>query len=293
MLVTIDKSALSVEQKGYPLIDNLGGFVEEVAKANPLFSYACDPTCVYKIWDRELDNGSGGKGMYRHIINRVKVYQDGEHLGGLMVTERYRRSVGMELVYGVESFRISKERGRHDATFTKDIKIALRTVKKMMVVRGSQELFNHIYSSVSQKMVDHRNTMRNSVRYALDIQSEAMNYARAAYDAHKQGKATVEMPVKLASVRDYDKYLATCAELDVIANMCDKFSNKEGVPVKVLPDGKILCANLLDGSVMRYASFDELPENMKNAMAMFKVINELEPYDHLGIKLSDGFFFLV
>jgi hypothetical protein len=62
---------------------------------------------------------------------RVKVYQDGEHLGALHSTTRYSRDVGNEKVYGIESFRIRKERGNSDDTaYSKDMKVALRTVKK-------------------------------------------------------------------------------------------------------------------------------------------------------------------
>jgi hypothetical protein len=292
MPVTINKEAMTAEQRAYPLRPNLAEFVVEVANANPLLEFMCDSHCTTKDWNNKKDNGNGGTGAYDHFTYKVKVLQDGEEVGALSTSTRYRRSVGAEMVYGVESFRIRKERGRDDTTYSKDLKVALRTAKKTLVARATDEMFNHVYAQVKNNLDTLWSSVRNGVRYAIDMSDEAMAYAQAAYSAHKQGKTTVEMPVKLKSVRDYDEYLRRCEQLDCVGNLHANFTNREGYAIKVLEDGKIVSVNLEDNTVVKYQDIDSLPSDMANKFVMFKVINAHEPYEHLGVKFDNGFFFI-
>lgn len=292
MLVTINKEALTAEQRAYPMRENLAELVAEVARTNPLLEFMCDAGCTTKDWNNKKDNGSGGQGGYEHYTYKVKVLQDGEELGALTVSTRYRRSVGAELVYGIESFRISKERGRGDTTYSKDLKVALRTAKKTLMARATDEMFNHVYAQVKHNLDNLLATMRNGVRYSVDLNDEAMAYAQAAYSAHKQGKTTVEMPVKLKSVRDYDEYLRRCEQLDCVNKLTDDFKARNGYAIKVLEDGKIVCVHLDSNTVVKYQDIDNMPSDIANKFVMFKVINAQEPYDHIGVKFDGGFFFI-
>jgi len=292
MSVTINKEAMTAEQKAYPMRENLAELVTEVSRMNPLLDFMCDTHCTTKDWNNKADNGSGGHGAYEHYVYKVKVLQDGEELGGLTVSTRYRRSVGAELVYGIESFRISKERGRGDTTYSKDLKVALGTAKKTLVARATDEMFNHVYAQVKHNLDSLLSSVRNGVRYAIDMNDEAMAYAQAAYSAHKQGKTTVEMPVKLKSVRDYDEYLRRCEQMDCVNKLHTNFKDRNGYAIKVLEDGKIVSVNLEDNTVVKYQDIDSLPSDMANKFVMFKVINAHEPYEHLGVKFDNGFFFI-
>lgn len=292
MPVTINKEAMTAEQRTYPWRVDLAEFIIEVARMNPLLEFMCDPHCVTRDWNNKKDNGNGGTGAYEHFTYKVKVLQDGEELGALSTSTRYRRSVGAERVYGVESFRISRERGRGDITYSKDLKVALRTAKKALVARATDEMFNHVYAQVKHNLDNLWSSMRNGVRYAIDMSEEAMVYAQAAYSAHKEGKTTVELPVKLKSVRDYDDYLRRCEQLSCVGKLHASFANREGYAVKVLEDGKIVVVHLEDNRVVKYQDIDSLPSDMANKFVMFKVISDQEPYEHLGVKFEHGFFFI-
>lgn len=285
MVVAINKEQLSVEQRGYPFRENLSELVVAVANANPLLEFVCDSNCTAKDWNRE-------SGAYDNYIYKVRVLQDGEELGAVSTNTRYRRSVGAELVYGIESFRISKERGRSDTTYTKDIKVALRTAKKTFVPRATDELYNHIFNAVKQNLHSLHGSLRNAVRYSIDTSEESLRYAEAAYMAHKAGKTVVEMPVKLKSVRDYDEYLRRCEQFECVNSLWDSFQAREGYAVKVLDDGKIVCVRIEDSVVVKYADIESMPSDMANKFVMFKVINENEPYTHIGVKFDKQFFFI-
>jgi hypothetical protein len=244
-------------------------------------------------WDREKKLPDGGTGGYDHYVYRVKVYQDGEELGALRTDTRYRRSIGSELVYGIESFRIRKERGNMNLTQSKDLKVVLRTAKKAFVARANEELYTHIYNQVRHGLDSFTSSLRNAVRYALDPSQEAMSYAEAAYKAHLEGKTTVELPVKLKSVSNYEEYLRRCSEYNCASYLMKSFTDKSGYAVKVLDDAQITVINLESDTVMKYKSFDELPAEFANKFAMFKVIKEQEPYDHIGVALGDKFYYVV
>lgn len=292
MPVTINKEAMTAEQRAYPLRPNLAEFVVEVARMNPLLEFMCDTHCVTRDWNNKKDNGNGGTGAYDHLTYKVKVLQDGEEVGALSTSTRYRRSIGAEMVYGVESFRIRKERGRDDTTYSKDLKVALRTAKKALVARATDEMFTHVVAQVKHNLDNLWSSVRNGVRYAIDMSDEAMVYAQAAYKAHKEGKSVVELPVKLKSVRDYDEYLRRCEQLDCVGKLHASFANHEGYAVKVLEDGKIVSVNLETHVVDKYQDIDSLPSDMANKFVMFKVINDQEPYEHLGVKFEHGFFYI-
>ena len=244
-------------------------------------------TCALPIYS------NGGSGAYEELIYKVKAYQDGELVGALQSNSRYRRSIGSEEVYGVESFRINKERGANDTTYTKDLKVALRTAKKVLVARANDELFTHVYNQVRHKLQSFEHDMRNAVRYSVDVTAEAMAYAEAAYTAHLEGKTTVELPVKLKSINNYDEYLKRCSEYQVVKQMHDNFAKSAGYAVKLLDDNQLVVIDLAKNTVVKYKSFDTLPSEVSSKFAMFKVLQSREPYEHIGVDLDDKFYYVV
>lgn len=292
MLVTVDKSALNAEQREYPWRDGLMEIVTEVATVRPLFDFMLDTECITRDWNRDKKLPNGGTGGYDEKIYRVKVLQDGEALGALHSTTRYNRAVGSELVYGIESFRINKERGNSNTTYTKDMKVALRAVKRCMVGRANEELITHIKHNVRTSMQEVHNNCSSSVRYTMNTHAEAMNYILKAYEAHTQGKTEVVMPIKPMSISDLDEHHRRMEQLMHITKLNMMFEDKVGHCIHVQPDERIVCHSLAEGSVNKYASIDELPKGVADKFAMFKLIAENEPYSHLGVKLKDNFFYI-
>lgn len=293
MIANIDKTELSVEQRGYPYRQKLEELVEAVATVNPLLTFKCDANCVTRDWERDVPNpNNGALGSYVHYIYKVKVFQDGEELGALLVNSRYRRNVGCEMVYGIESFRIHKERGRDDTTFTKDLKVALRTAKKALVGRETQEIFTHIYNQLSTELQQMAARDNSAVRYSIDISEEVMVYARAAYQACLEGKDTVEMPVKLSTVKNHEEYLNKCEMASVSNQLASAFKRSEGYPAKVLEDGQIITLDLEHNKVVKYKSIEEMPTAMANKFAMFKVLGNDEAHLNIGVKFHNGFFYI-
>jgi hypothetical protein len=284
-MVHIDKKELTAEQRTLEFREGLAELVLEVAKVRPLFDFVLDKDCITKDWEKD-------KGGYVEKIYRVKVYQDGENLGALHSTTRYARDVGSEQVYGIESFRINKERGNSNTTYSKDMKVALRAVKKNMVARANGELIAHIKTNVYVGLKDLYNTAMGTLRYSINMQQEAMNYALKAYEAHLEGATELTMPVKLSSVNDLDEHHRRMEKLMSLTKLSMMYESKLGYCIHVQPDEKIVCYSLAEDVVHKHASIDELPKDVAEKFAMFKIIPENDAYEHLGVKLKDNMFFI-
>lgn len=292
MITTVDNSELTAEQRTYEYREGLENLVDKVANALPLLDFKLDKDCIAKDWNRNKPDGSGGTGAYDHHIYRVKVFQDGELLGALESSTRYNREVGRELVYGIESFRISKERGKANVTYTKDMKVALRTAKKTLVARESTELKDFLVGNVGSKLRELTNSNLGMVRYGLETYAEAMNYVMKAYDAHLEGKTEVMMPVKLTTVSDMDNHYTKMERFTHTKKLLDEWEINLGYAIKVQQDGTIVMYSLAKDQVRKFQSFDDLPTDVASKLAMFKVLEQAEAYSHLGAKLSDDFFYI-
>lgn len=289
MLATIDMSELNAEERAYPLRGNLENFIDMVSMANPIYEFRADKKCLSNDWLRN----EGGESVYAKHIYKVRVFDDGELLGALECGTRYRGSLGKEDVYGVESFRISKSRGHQNKTATKDLKVALRTVKKMLVSRASDELIQHVDYNVSQSLNNLHGQALNQVRYGVNIHEEINNLIGKAYQAHLDGKTTFEMPVKLNSLTDMDEHYRRCERARHLIILNQMRVDNEGYGIQVLPDGKVVCLSYgTEKTVKKYASFDDLPSNVSEKLAMFKILNVGEAYSHLGASFENNFFFI-
>ena len=292
-MVNIDKKALTAEQRTLEFREGLAVLVLEVAKVRPLFDFVLDKDCLTKDWNRDKAMPNGGTGGYDEKVYRVKVYQDGEQLGALHTTTRYARNAGNELVYGVESFRINKERGNSNTTYSKDMKVTLRSVKKSMVARANNELIHHIKNNVGTGLHELYHMAMGAVRYSVNIQQEALNYTMKAYEAHLKGATEVAMPVKLASVNDLDEHHRRMEKVMSLTKLSMMYESKTGYCLHVQPDEKIVCYSLVEDTVHKHASIDELPKDVAEKFAMFKILPENDAYEHLGVKLKDNMFFIV
>lgn len=292
MITTVDNSELTAEQRTYEYREGLENLVDKVANALPLLDFKLDKDCIAKDWNRNKPDGSGGTGAYDHHIYRVKVFQDGELLGALESSTRYNREVGRELVYGIESFRISKERGKANVTYTKDMKVALRTAKKALVARESTELKDFLFGNVGVKLRELTNSNLGVVRYGLETYSEAMNYVMKAYDAHLEGKTEVVMPVKLSTVSDIEAHYTKMEKYTHTQKLLDAWCNNLGHAIKVQQDGTMVMFSLAKDQVRKFQAFDELPTDIASKLAMFKILGEGEAYSHLGAKFDNSFFYI-
>ena len=119
-----------------------------------------------------------------------------------------------------------------------------------------------------------------------------MVYAMSAYEAHKQGKTEVTLPIKLQSVRNTEEHYSHIAKFQHIRMLLDYFNNRAGYCIHVQADGKIVMYDMAKDEVHKYAEIDAMPAEVANKFVMFKVLEEGDAYSHIGVKLDSGFSFV-
>jgi hypothetical protein len=286
-MINIDRSKLNAEVRNLPINPKLEGFVLKVALAKPLCEFSFGEHAVRTSYDYTTTPTTQTKELYR-----VEVYQDGEKLGGLFIGERYSNGMKEE-VYGVESFRIQKERGRSDATQTKDIKVALRNAKKSFVSRADDELRDLIKNQVTQNLKHLWDMARNSVTYTMDTTAEAFNVAMLSHHARKRGDATFTAPAMPSTVKRNKEHEASCEEFVTASFLNEQLKSGHGYGIATYINGSIAMLNFADMGVNKFKSVELLPLDIQSKLAMFKVIKENEPYTHLGCKLQGDMYYIV
>ena len=286
-MITIDRSKLNAEIRNLPINAKLEEFAIKVSLAKPLCEFSFGEHSKRTIYDYTKTPTEKRDELYR-----IEVRQDGELLGGIFIGERYTNGTKDE-VYGVESFRIQKERGRTDATQTKDIKVALRNAKKSFVSRADDELRDLIKQTVTNQLNSMGNSYRNSIVYTMDQSTEALNTAMLAYEARKKGEPTYtapSMPISVKRTKEHDK---NCEDYIACSFLNEQLKAGHGYGVSIYSNGSLAVLNFADQAINKFKSLELLPLDMQSKLAMFKVIKEGEPYAHLGCKLQNEMYYIV
>jgi hypothetical protein len=286
-MITIDRSKLNAEVRSLPINPKLEEFAIKVSLAKPLCEFSFSEHAVRTNYDYSTTPTTKFTELYR-----LEVHQDGERLGGLFIGERYVEGKREE-VYGVESFRIQKERGRCDATQTKDIKVAMRNAKKSFVSRADDELRELIKNQVTQMLNGLWQTARNSVTYTMDTTAEAFAVAMLSHEARKRGDSTYTAPAMPSTVKRSKEHEASCEEFVTAGFLNAQLKAGHGYGISVYTNGSLAVLNFADMGISKFKSVELLPLDIQSKLAMFKVIKENEAYTHLGCKFQGDMYYIV
>ena len=211
----------------------------------------------------------------------------------MSIKREYRSGANID-VYGVGSFRIDKSRGRGDETTTKDLKVALRNVKKFMVGRDYTEIANLIKNTVASGINSILSHGRSRIQWGIDNNKLALTYALLSYDARKCGADKVVLPIDpkdfVRNTKDNDAEIERYLEAQALGDMID---NKQGYGLSVYSTGSCALYDFATDSVRRYKSIDELPDNIQTKLAMFKLIPHDEPPAQFGCKFQQEMYYIV
>jgi hypothetical protein len=287
-MIHIDKTNLKQKHKDADMHPNLSAYVTEVSLIKPTCDFFVNDDCVHNVW-RKLDSGETED--YKQIY-RVSVREDGENIGFLSIVREYRGGSNLD-VYGVGSFRINKSRGQNDLTTTKHLKVALRNVKKLMVGRDYTELADLIKDSVSNSIHSFVYQAKNQVKWGVDQEELAVDYALLAYHATNQGFDTVILPAnekKYIRRKDLDKDIAKYLEVQTLHTM---IADKKGYGVQTFSNGSYAVYNFSNNSIKRYKTTEELPSDIMIRLPMFKVMQMEEVNAAFGCMVKADMYFIV
>lgn len=288
-MIVVDREKLKAEWRHtVQYMPNLEEFLQKVAMAKPLCSFAVSDKCVVSNHYRDEE----GNPKVRHEIYSIKVYENGEKIGEIGVTDRYRNHSN-EKVYFVSSFRIVKFRGGRNTTTSADIKVALRAVKQSFSARADDELKNQIRNQIDENINSQHNQGENTIRWDFDQNSELAFYAMEAYKARQRGDKYTTMPVRPVSIQNLDDHNKKCERFEHTSAIFHMVKAKLGYGIKTNPMGGLIVYDFSTNSITRYASFSNLPDNIQNKYVMFKVLAYNEPITTIGCKFSDEYCYVV
>lgn len=290
MITQIDTSKIDAKNKSLPFRLELGQFVDDVALVKPRAKFAIDNDCVATDY---VINPATNQYDRVAVIYQVKVFEGGEQIGALSTFEEYRQGKRVP-TFGVESFRIQKSRGNYERTTSMHKKVAIRNAKKFLIARANDELADQISSMVRDRIKNIAGNYENQVAWSVSQANLATDYALASYHARKEGSGTVTLQANNAMYTNNTKHLDNCVATYLEAKaLRDELEAKRGYGVQAYTDNSYAIYNFNNGSVIKYENFDEIPQDISEKLAMFKLIQQNEPYSHLGMKILDHAFYIV
>ena len=289
-MIVVDRTKLRAEWRNLDYAKNLEEFLEKVAMVKPLAKFSVSDKCVRM--ERYNDKEDNNAIKTRHLITSIRVYENGEKLGSLSITERWRNG-SSEDAYGVESFRIHKYKGNRNMATTSDMKKAVSIAKKMFAPRQDIELVDLIRNQVTGFVKGGSDTLTNQLRWDFNIEGELSSYAMEAYKARRRGDSTCSMPAMPISIGNIANHDEKCERYEVAKHLQNIMNAKQGYGVKRNVDNSLVVYSYATDTVQRYESFNELPENIQQKYAMFKVLKEGEAIATIGCHYAEGFAFVV
>jgi hypothetical protein len=286
-MITINREKLNAEIRNLPINPKLEEFAIKVSLAKPLCEFSFGEHSKRTIYDYTKTPTEKHDELYR-----IEVRQDGELLGGIFIGERYNGGTKEE-VYGVESFRIQKERGNMNATQTKDIKVAMRNAKKSFVSRADDELRDLIKNGVTANLNHLWQMARNSVTYTMDTTAEAFAVAMLSHEARKRGDSTYTAPAMPSTVKRNKEHEVSCEEFVTAGFLNEQLKAGHGYGMSIYSNGSLAMLNFADMNISKFKSMELLPLDIQSKLAMFKVIKENEAYTHLGCKFQGDMYYIV
>jgi hypothetical protein len=281
-MVNLNKNNLAQKHKEAEMHPMLSQFVVEVSLIKPLFEFHVNDDCVGSYYDKD---------EVKAQINKVHVRQDGENLGYLSVSREYRNREPI-FVYGVGSFRVNKIRGR-DETQTKDLKVALRNVKKLLIGRDYTEIAELIKKTVSDEVQSLFNRRQHTLGYSISNSRLQTTFATLAYQAMLEGKDSITIPTMNKFIKDSKEFKERVAEYLEIEALQKMIEDKRGYGVSMYSNGSCAVYDFSNAGVRRFKSTDDLPDDIKNRLPMFKMMDMQEANALFGIKLQGDMYFIV
>jgi len=285
-MIVVDRSKVKAEWRQSPYKKGLEEFLMKVAMLKPLAKFAVSDKGI------ETKRQKVGEDIVTTTeVFRIKVYENGERLGSISIQGRWRNGQSEEC-YGVEGFRVSKSRGNRNMTTTTDLKKAVSVVKKVFTPRVDNELTELIKGNVTNHVRQLHSSVTNILRWDFNIEGEMAFYAMQAYHARKHGEDKCYMPAKPISIKDLVAHDKKCDDFEHINELKNMIDAKLGYGVKANADNSLVVYSYATDTLQRYASFDDLPENIKEKYAVFKVLKQGEAISHIGCMFTEGFAFV-
>ena len=185
--------------------------------------------------------------------------------------------------FRVSSRNIKKLRGDRYAKMTKHEKIAVKTILETCKKTPRDELYTNFVDATSHavSMLGYRARSKLG-----NLFSENEVYiAQYLLDVYRE--ETPIMPERISKLLSEEPAVNAIDFARIIKSLTTELVNKNGVIIKIEPDGGLLAAHLgQHPEVKRYKTTYELAVNYQEKLAMLKILEPDSAVEHVGIQLS-------
>lgn len=221
------------------------------------------------------------------FLRAVSVKQDSELLGTVFVDTTYSRRVDQRWQYGVSSWRIDKQRGDMNTTYSAKLDTAIRTVKKTFKPMDHSETYNKAITEIHSGFSDAVRNLMDPIRGLRFIKNAV---GLQAYAMAKAMGDPIESPDLLELERQLqsDSYKQSMGEYSLAKTVSHDKDCGHLHPVIAMGDNRYLFKN--DMAELVCLDFEQLPERMQNNVSVMHLMQDHEVVRDVGYRYNDTHF---
>lgn len=221
------------------------------------------------------------------FLRAVSVKQDSELLGTVFVDTTYNRRVDQRWHYGVSSWRIDKQRGDMNTTYSAKLDTAIRTVKKTFKPMDHSETYEKVIAVIYSGFTDAVRNLMDPIRGLRFIKSAV---GLQAYAMAKAMGEPIESPDLLELERQLqsDSYKQSMGEYSLAKTVSHDKDCGHLHPVIAMGDNRYLFKN--DMAELVCLDFEQLPERMQNNVSVMQLMQDNEIVRDVGYRYNDTHF---
>lgn len=221
------------------------------------------------------------------FLRAVSVKQDSELLGTVFVDTTYSRRVDQRWQYGVSSWRIDKQRGDMNTTYSAKLDTAIRTVKKTFKPMDHSETYEKVIAVIYSGFTDAVRNLMDPIRGLRFIKSAV---GLQAYAMAKAMGEPIESPDLLELERQLQSvsYRQSMGEYSLAKTVSHDKDCGHLHPVIAMGDNRYLFKN--DMAELVCLDFEQLPERMQNNVSVMQLMQDNEIVRDVGYRYNDTHF---
>ena len=233
---------------------------------------------TWKFKSKETLYGAGEKQLHRFYI-----YDADEELGSVWLENHWRDNA---LRFYFEDFRLRKQRQRGMASFSSQPDVAIKRILKAFHLKTPKERAGEAQSEVhkaTQELISSANWPLRRAKQA--VEESLFAYAVRNWDAVKQHLGANANAVDLPGLYKLG---------EEHTRLSNAMSNNLGCNVRIESNGTYLVSRLeLDTYSTNSYTDDTLPDNLRGALGLLKLVEDKTYIDSVGMRISSNLFYVM
>lgn len=219
-------------------------------------------------------------------LRAVIVTEQGERLGRLFTNLRYSRRGGAP-VYVVESWRIDRQRGDRNATYTEKFDIAVRKAKKNFVRMNHDEMMSKGETSIRDGLWTTLRELREPI-YRMSLVKDTVGLQKYVFCVVRGLPIPDDIRHTVEDVFQSEKYKTHMSNYE----LANEMELKTDTVYVVDEGGRYLCKRK-DEDEIKAMAFDDLPVPWQERIAVLQLMQDHEVVRDVGYRYNSTHFYII